>query len=138
MPAFPFLFSLQNSQRFAGRRLATSIARLYHPCRTENHVGALMPVHNWTRVISGIFHDFHQTWIPEIKNTLNDKILPEGFYALAEQIAEGPQPDVLALEAIEKTAESVSGGSGASVALADHPPRVEFTEHAEDERYARS
>jgi len=51
-----------------------------------------MPVHDWTRVISGIFHDFHQTWIPEIKNVLNNKVLPEGFYALAEQIAEGPQP----------------------------------------------
>ena len=65
-----------------------------------------MPVHNWRRVLAGIFHDFHQTWIPEIKNALNGGILPEGFDALAEQVAEGPQPDVLALESIDSNVES--------------------------------
>jgi hypothetical protein len=99
-----------------------------------------MPEHDWTRVIPGVFHHFHQTWVPEITIALNEKILPQGFYALAEQIAEGPQPDVIALEAIEKTVQSGSdsGRAGTALALADRPPRVEYTEHAEDERYARS
>jgi hypothetical protein len=99
-----------------------------------------MPMHDWTRVLSGIFHDFHQTWIAEIKNTLNQKVLPEGFYALAEQVAEGPQPDVIALEAVERDEESGSGrgASGNAVALAERPPRVEYTEEAEDNTYARS
>ncbi len=26
-----------------------------------------MPVHDWTRVEAGIFHDFHHAWIEEIK-----------------------------------------------------------------------
>lgn len=122
------------------RTLASSNARLYYLGAADYVAGAIMPVHDWTRVIAGVFHDFHQTWIPEIKNTLNDEILPEGFYALAEQIAEGPQPDVLALEAVENTIDSgsLSGRPGTAVALADRPPRVEYTEHAEDERYARS
>jgi hypothetical protein len=30
-----------------------------------------MPLHDWTRVEAGVFHDFHATWIPEIKKRLN-------------------------------------------------------------------
>ena len=58
-----------------------------------------MPIHDWTKVGAGIFHDFHQTWIIEIKRALNAGLLPAGYYALAEQIAGGLGPDVLALEA---------------------------------------
>lgn len=25
-----------------------------------------MPIHNWQRVDAGIFHHFHQNWVPEI------------------------------------------------------------------------
>ena len=45
-----------------------------------------MPVHDWTRVEAGIFHDFHHTWITAIKNALNAGLLPEEYYALAEQL----------------------------------------------------
>jgi hypothetical protein len=48
---------------------------------------ATMPVHDWTRVEDGIFHDFHVAWIPELRKTLNGGLLPEGYYALAEQHA---------------------------------------------------
>jgi hypothetical protein len=44
-----------------------------------------MPVHDWTRVDAGIFHDFHQTWMPEIKRALNGGRLPADYYALVEQ-----------------------------------------------------
>jgi hypothetical protein len=57
-----------------------------------------MPVHDWTRVVSGNFHDFHQRWVGAIRDALNDGRMPEGYYALAEQVAEGPKPDVVALE----------------------------------------
>jgi hypothetical protein len=30
-----------------------------------------MPIHDWTRVDAGIFHHFHQSWIPEISRALN-------------------------------------------------------------------
>ena len=30
-----------------------------------------MPIHDWSRVDAGIFHDFHQAWTIEIRNALN-------------------------------------------------------------------
>jgi len=30
-----------------------------------------MPMHNWTRVSAGTFHDFHNAWITHIKESLN-------------------------------------------------------------------
>jgi hypothetical protein len=58
-----------------------------------------MPVHDWTRVRPGTFHDFHGSWITHLKETLNGGLLPRGYYALAEQPAGDAWPDVLALEA---------------------------------------
>ena len=56
-----------------------------------------MPLHEWTRVDAGILHDFHVTWIPEIKKVLNGGLLPEGVYALAEQHAGRAVADLLTL-----------------------------------------
>jgi hypothetical protein len=88
-----------------------------------------MPIHDWTRVETGIFHDFHQGWIQEIKRALNAGILPEDYYALAEQYAAGFGPDVLTLEgpAEGNGASSPSGGttsssSGGGLLLA--PPKA--------------
>ena len=47
-----------------------------------------MPIHDWTRVAAGIFHDFHHAWIEEIKRVLNQQ-LPLEYYALAEQTTGG-------------------------------------------------
>ena len=55
-----------------------------------------MPIHDWTRVDAGIFHDFHHTWITEIKRVLNSGLLPPDYYALAEQIAGGADIDAVA------------------------------------------
>ena len=44
-----------------------------------------MPIHDWARIPSGLFHDFHQTWSIEITNRLNRGLLPEGLSALVEQ-----------------------------------------------------
>ena len=57
-----------------------------------------MPMHDWTRVEAGIYHDFHHEWISEIKRALNRGLLPEDYYALAEQQAAGFGPDVLTLQ----------------------------------------
>ena len=88
-----------------------------------------MPLHDWTRVSAGIFHDFHQAWITEIRNRLNDGLLPQGYYALAEQVAGGPQPDVLTLEAEESATASAAVGSTASAVLLETqtPPQVRYT-----------
>lgn len=61
-----------------------------------------MPVHDWTNVTSGIFHDFHQTWAIEIRRALNGGILPPGFSAMAEQWAGGKIPDVLTLQSASR------------------------------------
>ena len=56
-----------------------------------------MPIHDWTRVQSGTFHDFHQDWTVEIRRALNRGILPPGYFAMADQRVGGPEPDVLTL-----------------------------------------
>jgi hypothetical protein len=30
-----------------------------------------MPIHDWSRVDAGLFHDFHQSWIVALRNGLN-------------------------------------------------------------------
>ena len=50
-----------------------------------------MPVHDWTRVEAGIFHDFHTVWAVAIRNALNEGLLPEGYYELRRQREYAPQ-----------------------------------------------
>lgn len=99
-----------------------------------------MPVHDWTPVVAGIFHHFHQHWVSTIASVLNDGLLPEGYYALAEQIAAGPQPDVIALESRDTKYESgtLNPAWGATLRLLEHPPNVRYVEELERETYARS
>ena len=52
-----------------------------------------MPIHDWSCVESGTFHDFHQGWTIEIRNALNRGILPPGYFAMADQRIGGPEPD---------------------------------------------
>ena len=56
-----------------------------------------MAVHNWKRVRSGTFHDFHTAWIGELRRALNTGVLPPDYYVMAEQVAGDIGPDVLAL-----------------------------------------
>lgn len=84
-----------------------------------------MPVHDWTRVEAGIFHDFHVAWIAEIRKALNDGRLPEGYYALAEQHAGRSIADVLTLHASPASLEPLpSLPAGGGTAVAEVPPRV--------------
>jgi hypothetical protein len=88
-----------------------------------------MPVHDWTRVDDGTFHDFHTSWITHLKEALNAG-LPKGFYAMAEQHAGRRIGDVLALHAsapshVMPVPEPTGGGA---VAVADAPPKVSRTD----------
>jgi hypothetical protein len=101
-----------------------------------------MPVHDWARVPTGIFHDFHGEWIITIKHALNQGVLPPEYYALAEQITGGLHPDVLALEQRDPSSadgndSSSDTGSNGGVAVAVKSPAVHFTSITELERYAR-
>jgi hypothetical protein len=99
--------------------------------------GNVMPVHDWTRVEAGIFHHFHHAWIEEIARALNRGLLPPGFYALAEQIAGGVGPDVLALEAPKNgPGKDVGADHAGGVGLATAPPKAQFHARAEIDEYA--
>ena len=91
-----------------------------------------MPVHDWTLVEAGIFHSFHTVWIGAINSALNNGLLPQGYYALAEQHADRSVADVLTLHASpQPTAEHpplppATGGT----AVAEAPPKVRRREEA--------
>ncbi len=91
-----------------------------------------MPIHDWTRVSAGIYHDFHQDWTIEIRRTLNRGILPPGYYALADQRVSGPEPDVVALRL---RGPEPTGG----LIVAETPPRIKRAARVETEAalYAR-
>ncbi|MEJ7592532.1 MAG: DUF4058 family protein [Planctomycetaceae bacterium] len=100
-----------------------------------------MPVHDWTRVIAGTFHDFHHEWITTIKHTLNSGLLPSEYYAMAEQITGGLGPDVVALGNTESlSADDDDAGEGMGTpgdgGLAIAMPRTRFTARAEVDIYA--
>jgi Protein of unknown function (DUF4058) len=57
-----------------------------------------MPIHDWSRVDAGIFHDFHHAWIEQIKRLLNSGVLPPDHCALAEHHTSHFGPDVLTLQ----------------------------------------
>jgi len=80
-----------------------------------------MPIHDWTRVDPGVFHDFHNVWIAELRNALNGGLLPEGFYAMSEQHVGKYITDVLTLTAPSPLIPSPTSGG---LAVADAPPRV--------------
>jgi hypothetical protein len=53
-----------------------------------------MPIHDWARVDAGIFHHFHQRWVGAVTDILNHRMLPEEYYALAEQQSAGFETDL--------------------------------------------
>ncbi len=95
-----------------------------------------MPVHDWSRVGPGIFHDFHGSWITEIRNVLNGGLLPGDFYAISEQYAGDAIADVLALKAGETNGFGGHGerpGHPGATAVAVARPRVGVVETSEEE-----
>jgi len=89
-----------------------------------------MPIHDWTRVAAGTFHDFHNSWITHLKERLNAGLLPQPYYALGEQRAGGVAPDVLTLRFDQDPSTSDDGGM---LALAEAPPAVELAQEAESD-----
>ena len=90
-----------------------------------------MPIHDWTRVDAGLYHDFHQSWTVAIRNALNAGLLPDDYFAMVEQKTGGPEPDVVTLQ-LTPPAGLPPGG----VAVAVQPPRVRHVTRAEAVWYA--
>jgi hypothetical protein len=91
-----------------------------------------MPIHDWTRVSCGGFHNFHQDWTIEIYRTLNRGLLPPGYTAFTDLRVEGWEPDVVT---IQSPSSSMPGG----LAVAETPPRARQVARIESESaaYAR-
>jgi hypothetical protein len=64
---------------------------------------------------------------------LNSGLLPPGYYALSEQAAGGPIPDVLTFQYLPQ--RKPPGGNG-NVQVASTPPSTRFVRTAEPEQYA--
>jgi len=88
-----------------------------------------MPMHDWSRVKSGTYHNFHYLWLATISNHLNAGTLPAGWFAMCEQRIGGPEADVLTL--------SAPGAARPGGVATLSPPRAALVERAERVRYAR-
>jgi Protein of unknown function (DUF4058) len=104
------------------------------PVRSGVHGELNMPIHDWTRVDSGLFHAFHQSWIISLSNAFNAGRLPDGYFALPEQRAGGPIPDVMTLRLPAKKSEPADHTGGIAVAAA--PPRLRTIRRTESDLYA--
>jgi hypothetical protein len=96
-----------------------------------------MPIHDWTRVTAGTFHDFHNAWLVEIRNALNTGVLPADFYAQTEQVAGELNPDVLTLQAGNTSQDEEGSGPPGATAVADAPPRLRIRIMAEADALTR-
>ena len=52
-----------------------------------------MPIHDWSKVRPGLFHDFHQAWTVSLSSTLNRSVLPPGYFA-EPHIHFGPRVEI--------------------------------------------
>ena len=90
-----------------------------------------MPIHDWTLVSANLFHDFHQTWTINIRNSLNGGLLPAGYSALVEPHAGGLVPDVIALQGRQWQELEAEPTGGAVVTAA--PPKTQHVIRSEAE-----
>ena len=104
-----------------------------HKLRMIPGTAISMPIHDWTRVRSNRFHDFHQSWTVEIARVLNRGQLPDGYFATIEQTAGGPDPDVVTLSLPIKPGNGAMGG----LAVTETPPKVKMQAQSDAITYAR-
>lgn len=84
-----------------------------------------MPIHDWTRVTAGTFHDFHLAWIAALQRTLNNEVLPPTHYAQATFATDPPddKPHVIV------------GTEPGALTTATTPPRPRLAGEAEMDDY---
>ncbi len=93
-----------------------------------------MSVHNSEKVYAGLFHHFHQLWTVQLCNTLNQGVMPEGYFALVESHALGVVPDVLTLHRRDRSdSDSGSPLATSGIAILDAPPQAAIISEEEEE-----
>ncbi len=96
-----------------------------------------MPLHDWTKTPSGLYHDFHQTWTIYIKNALNLGLLPEEYSAFVEQRSKSRVADVLTIEGGESTSGPNSGlGNVKTATLLREAPQTSLSYQSANNFYA--
>jgi hypothetical protein len=92
-----------------------------------------MPIHDWTRVYAGLFHDFHQSWTIYIKNAINAGLLPRGLTALVEQKTGPKEPNVLTVDSLadSRNLDEPEGGL-----LTATPPATRIVRKSSKEFYS--
>ncbi|MDB5313533.1 MAG: hypothetical protein JWO38_7735 [Gemmataceae bacterium] len=95
-----------------------------------------MPIHDWARVSPGTFHNFHYRWLAALCDALNAGGLPDGYFAMAEQRAGGPIPDILTLH-LPPPPGGATNGHTTGPAVATAPPQTRFVVRSEVLEYAR-
>ena len=93
---------------------------------------ARVPLHDWTRVRPGAYHDFHQSWATYLKRDLK-RLLPPGYYAENDSVVvfgppeengpAWPEIDVLGLHRGPEGSRGTPMPDG-GVALAEAPALV--------------
>jgi len=93
-----------------------------------------MPIHDWTRVDAGLFHDFHQGWISALCDAFNLGGLPSNYFALIEKPIKRAVEDFLILS----LSPAVEAADNDTVALsaAVIPPRTRLVRRSESAIYA--
>jgi len=96
-----------------------------------------MPMHDWSKVKPRTYHNFHYRWIASIMDQLNAGILPEGCFAMAEQVIGGPEPDVVTLKSADGLPPASGGVRGMALAEPKAKPATSVVMTADVDRYAR-
>ncbi|MGL6073053.1 MAG: DUF4058 family protein [Fimbriiglobus sp.] len=64
-----------------------------------------MPMHDWSKVEPGTYHDFHVAWVNRIITALNNRLLPDPYFAMAQEHDrdfEAEPPDCTIIETASK------------------------------------
>jgi hypothetical protein len=96
-----------------------------------------MPIHDWTRVKAGTYHNFHYRWIAALMDRLNAGLLPPGFFAMAEQIIGLPESDMVTLQTGSRPRPPAESNGGGAVAPPRPKTRFVVPIPPDQERYAR-
>lgn len=96
--------------------------------------GPTIPIHDWSRIPAGLFHDFHQSWCIYIKTALNSGLLPKGLSALVGQRAGSREGDVLTIESWSRSLETGPEGTGGLLTV--EAPQTSIVRASEREIYA--
>jgi hypothetical protein len=83
-----------------------------------------VPIHDWSRIPSGIFHHFHQHWSIEIARTLNRGNLPKGLSAMVEQRTGLLIPDPPATSIVRKTTKEIYADRSNRIVVKHHLGRI--------------